>query len=344
MLARERLDAGALSYYSSGADAQITLRENVLAWQRIRLAPRMLVDVSERDFSVQLLGKRRPNPLVVAPMAYQKLAHPDGETALAQAAAETGAIYTLSTLASTSAADVAASSPTAPRWFQLYFLNDRKLTNEIVEAALESGYEAIVVTVDLPLLGLRESDVRGGFEIDLDIPALRGSETGAPLRFADIAHDDHDPTITWKDLEELASRVDVPVLVKGVLRPDDARRAVDHGAAGVIVSNHGGRQLDTVLPTAEALPPIVAEVGNEVDVLVDGGISRGTDVLKALALGAKAVLLGRPLLWGLAVGGQAGAQRVIELVLEDLDRSLALVGCPRAELVDRDILVSRDNA
>jgi 4-hydroxymandelate oxidase len=333
--ARERLEPGPLSYYASGAGAEITLRENVEAWERLRLAPRMLVGVETRDLSTTLLGRPRPHPLVTAPMAFMRLAHPDGELGLARAAAATGTPFTLATLANTSQEQLAAGGAETSRWFQVYVFRDRGVTDALVEAAAEHGFEALVLTVDLPVVGLRETDVTLGYELpaDMPIPALEGLNAGGGQTLA-ASLSVIDPGLRWSDLELLADGP-LPVIVKGVLRPDDARHAIDHGAAAVVVSNHGGRQLDTVLPTADALPPIVDEVGGEIDVLVDGGIRRGTDVLKAVALGARGVLVGRPLLWGLTVGGEAGARRVLELLLEDLDRSLALAGSPRlSDLVE----------
>jgi isopentenyl diphosphate isomerase/L-lactate dehydrogenase-like FMN-dependent dehydrogenase len=335
--AREVLEAGPLSYYASGAGAELTLAENVAAWQRLRLAPRMLVGVEQRDLSTTLLGRRRPHPLIVAPMAYQRLAHADGEPAHARAAASTRTPFTLSTFATASQEEVAAAAPDATRWFQLYVFRDRGLSDGLVQAAAEHGYEAIVVTVDLPVLGLREADIALGYMLPLELPvptveAAAGARTTIAETTMLI-----DPGLTWADVERLADGP-LPVVVKGVLRPDDARRAIDHGAAAIVVSNHGGRQLDTVLPTAEALPPIVEEVGGEVDLIVDGGIRRGIDVFKAIALGARAVMVGRPSLWGLACGGEEGAARVLQLLIDDLDRTLALMGTPVLSRVDRDAL------
>jgi isopentenyl diphosphate isomerase/L-lactate dehydrogenase-like FMN-dependent dehydrogenase len=336
--ARELLAPGPLSYYASGAGAQITLRENVEAWEGLRLAPRMLVGVAERDLSTTLLGRTLPHPLITAPMAYMRLAHPDGELGLLRASAATETTFTLATLATASQDEVAVEAPDAPRWFQLYVFRDRGISRALVQGAAEHGFEALVVTVDLPVIGLREADVALGetLPLDLPIPALDAAGRSEPVTIAESVSL-VDPSLTWEDVEELADGP-LPVIVKGILRPDDARLAVEHGAAAVVVSNHGGRQLDTTLTTAGALAPIVEEVGGEVDVLVDGGIRRGTDVVKAIALGARGVLVGRPLLWGLALGGEEGARRVLELLLEDLDRSLALIGSPNLSSLGRDFL------
>ena len=277
------------------------------------------------------------SPIPWSRRRWHELAHPDGEIGLARAAAATGTTFTLATLATTSQADLAAGAGAGPRWFQLYVFRDRGVTRALVEGAVEHGFEALVVTVDLPVIGLREADVALGEALPPDLPIPAVEATGGSVRTVAETTDLVDPALTWSDVEELADGP-LPVIVKGILRPDDARRAIDHGAAAIVVSNHGGRQLDTTLPTAEALPPIVDEVGGEIEVLVDGGIRRSTDVLKAIALGARAVMVGRPLLWGLAVGGEEGARRVLELLLEDLDRSLALLGAPKLSELGPDFL------
>ena len=331
------LDEVAHGYFSGGAADEITMRDNVTAWARFALRPRMLVGVGDRDAGVTVLGRRRPHPVIIAPMAYQKLAHPDGELAMAAAAAATGATICLSTLATTGVPELALSAPDASRWFQLYVFRDRGVSRELVAEAVEHAYEALVVTVDVPVRGFRERDLRSGSELSpvRALPAsARGDVTMTPADFSALI----DPALNWKDIEELAADSQLPVLVKGILTPEDARMAVEHGARGVIVSNHGGRQLDTVVSGADALAAVVDAVGDLLDVLVDGGIRRGTDVIKALALGARAVLIGRPLIWGLAVGGAEGAQRVLEIVLEELDRGLALAGAPRADELDRSFV------
>ena len=329
------LGEGAHGYFAGGAGDEITLRDNDASWSRIRLAPRVLVDVSERDASVTLLGRRRAHPVVVAPMAYQRHAHPDGELATAAAAAATDSLYVLSSQTTTSPRDVAASVPDAQRWFQLYVFRDRKLSYDLVAEARECGYEALVLTVDFPVAGWRERDRRTGFAVTHPVAINpQGRAMTTEELFAQ-----HDPSLTWDDIASFAEAAGMPLVLKGILRPDDAVRAVDAGAAGIVVSNHGGRQLDTVLAGADALPAIVDAVGERLDILVDGGIRRGWDVAKALALGADAVLLGRPLLWGLARGGQAGAQAVLEQILAELDNTLALLGCPNARDLDASYLV-----
>jgi 4-hydroxymandelate oxidase len=329
--AAELLDPGPHGYYAGGACDELTLRANVEAWQRITIRPRVLVDVSERDLGTTVLGRRRPHPVFVAPTAYHGLAHPDGERATACAAAEASAVFCLSSLATAGPADVAEAAPAGERWLQLYVFRDRGVSDELVRAAAAHGYEAIVVTVDLPVLGIRDRDVRSQYAIPdaIAAPSIGAMGRRGAFSMLDIG-ELIDPSLTWADIEALVERSELPVLVKGVLTPEDARLAAEHGVAGVVVSNHGGRQLDTVPAGAEALPAIAGAVGDRVDVLVDGGVRRGTDVLKALALGARAVMVGRPVIWGLAVGGEAGARAVLDLLVAEFDIALALAGVPGA--------------
>ena len=334
--AAEVLPPGPHGYFAGGAGDEITLRDNVAAWRRLALRPRVMVDCAEPDPSTTVLGRPHRHPLIVAPTAFHALATPEAEAATARGAAATDTVFCLSTLASTSVVELAERARTARRWFQVYVFKDRAVTSAMVAAAVEHGYEALVLTVDVPVFGTRERDLRSGFALgdaaampNLRAAGARGTTTlqelGALL----------DPSLTWDDVGRFASDSGLPVVVKGVLTPEDARRAVDSGAAGIVVSNHGGRQLDTVLSGADALPAVVEEAGDELDVLVDGGIRRGTDVLKALALGARAVLIGRPVLWGLAVGGEQGVARVLELLLGEIDTALMLAGAPRAAELDR---------
>lgn len=324
----------AWDYYVGGAGDESTLRANVAAWQAIRLRQRVLVDVSQRDVSTTLLGRRRPTPFVISPMAYQGELHEGGEPEMARGAGLVGAPYCLSTLATSTLTEVAEGAPGADRWFQLYVLRDRGIVRAMLDEAVATGFEAIVVTADLPVLGVRDRDRRSGFAV----PAARTMVSTAAGTQGELRPDEFarliDASLTWDDLAELVDSCPIPVLIKGVLDADDARRAVRTGVAGIIVSNHGGRQLDTVLPSAEALPAVVAAVrdtGARVDIIVDGGVRRGTDVVKALALGAAAVGVGRPCAAGLAVGGAAGVRRVLELLVEELHVALALTGVPRAE-------------
>jgi isopentenyl diphosphate isomerase/L-lactate dehydrogenase-like FMN-dependent dehydrogenase len=327
--AEAKLSPGPLAYFAAGAGDEWTLRENVAAYRRWTLRPRVLRDVTSIDPRSTVLGTEIAFPILVAPMAYQRHAHPDGECAMAQAAAEAGTIMCLSTMATSTVADVCASAPDAPRWFQLYVFRDEGVTRTIVEDAVEAGFEALVLTVDAPYFGRRERDLRTGWLIPDDpaVPALAAAlgsmrESSVTEHFELVS-----PSLSWKDVERLAAESGLPVLVKGVHTAEDAVLAAEHGAAGVVVSNHGGRQLDGVAASIDVLPEVVEAVGAEVEVLVDGGIRRGTDVAIALALGARAVLVGRPALWGLAVDGAAGARRVLELLRDELVLALGLLGC-----------------
>ena len=339
--AADLLEAGPLGYFAGGAGDELTLRNNVEAWRRTSIRPRVLVDVSERDLRTTVLGRERPHPIIVAPTAYHRLADPEGEEATARAAGETRSVFCLSSLATAGPAEVAEAAPSGERWLQLYVFRDRGVSDELVRAASEHGYEAIVVTVDMPVLGIRERDVRTQYAIPdaLAAPSVGAMGREGAFSMLDIG-DLIDPSLTWSDVERFAERSELPVLVKGILAPEDARLAAEHGVAGVVVSNHGGRQLDTVLTGADALPAVADAVGDRIDVLVDGGIRRGTDVLKALALGAKAVMVGRPVIWGLAVDGEAGARAVLELLVTEFDVALALAGVPRAAALGPDCLES----
>ena len=334
--AAEIMPPGPHGYYAGGAGDEITLRDNVAAWQRLALRPRMMVDCGKRDPSTTVLGRRQSHPVIVAPTAFHALATPEGEGATARGAAATDTPFCLSSLSTTGVAELATRAPATRRWFQVYVFKDRAVTEEMVAAAVEHGCEALVLTVDLPVFGTRQRDMRSGFVLDdaTAIPNLVAAGARGTLSLQELGAL-FDPSLTWDDVASFAADSGLPVLVKGVLTAEDARHAIDSGAAGVVVSNHGGRQLDTVLSGADALQAVVDEAADELDVLVDGGIRRGTDVIKALALGARAVLVGRPVLWGLAVGGEAGVRRVLELLLAELDTALALAGAPRAAELDR---------
>jgi isopentenyl diphosphate isomerase/L-lactate dehydrogenase-like FMN-dependent dehydrogenase len=336
-LAEASLPSGPLGYYAGGAADERTLQDNVAAWSRRRLRPRVLVDVSTVSTATTILGTEVSTPVLVAPTALQRMAHPDGEPGMARAAAAAGSLMVLSTLCTSTPAEVAAAAPGAPRWMQLYVTRDRSVSHALVDAALEAGFGAIVVTVDAPVPGRRERDHRTGFTVpsDLDMPAV----TAALGRSAGVTVEDFfsvvDPSVTWRELEAFAGDCALPVLVKGIQTAEDAALACEHGAAGVVVSNHGGRQLDGVSATADMLPEIVEAVGGRLEVIVDGGIRRGTDVAVALALGARAVLVGRPALWGLVAGGETGARDVIELLTAELANALALLGCTSPAEVTR---------
>jgi isopentenyl diphosphate isomerase/L-lactate dehydrogenase-like FMN-dependent dehydrogenase len=326
-LAREKLDAGAYGYFAGGAGDEHTLRENAAAFTRWQLRPRVLVDVGEVSTATTVLGTEISLPLLVAPTALHRLAHPEGELATARAAAAAGTIMCLSTLASITPAEAAAAAPGAPQWFQLYWSQDRGFTKELVESVAEAGFRALVLTVDLPVAGRRERDVRAAFALPDDLPL-----PNLPVRLQ--REDFHralgvivDPRLTWRDLEWLREVCPLPLVVKGVLTAEDAILAAEHGAAGVIVSNHGGRQLDGVPATLDVLPEVAEAVGERVEVLFDGGITRGVHVLEALALGARAACVGRAVIWGLAAAGEEGVLQVLELLREEVESGLTLLGC-----------------
>ncbi len=335
--ARRVLDDAIWAYFSGGAADEITLRANVQAWQTIELVPRVMRPLSGGHTRVSLLGREWPHPILVAPMAYQRLAHPHAEQATALAAAALGAGLVLSTQASTLLEDVARTilpeAGRGPLWFQLYLLPDRCFMKTLVQRAEAAGFEALVLTVDAPVQGARDRERRAGFRRPADITAInltgRIAPTPRSLRpeqsklFDDLMT--HAPT--WDDIAWLRSITRLPVLIKGVVHPLDARQALDCGAAGLIVSNHGGRTLDTMPATAALLPRVVQAVAGDAPVLVDGGIRRGTDVLKALALGASAVLVGRPVLHGLANAGATGVAHVLRLLRDELEIAMALTGC-----------------
>ena len=338
--AAEALERGPFDYIAGGAGSESTMRANREAFERRRLRPRMLRGNRERELAVEVLGTRAPSPFLLAPVGVLSIAHEDGELAVARASAATGVPLILSSAASHSIEHVAEAMGNALRWFQLYWVNDREIAASFVRRAEAAQYGAIVVTLDTPVLGWRERDLRNAY-----LPFIRGE--GCAQFFSDpvfrtrLEHPpEEDPLaaaaamlatfpnldLTWEDLDWLRGLTDLPIVVKGVLTAEDARLALEHGADGISVSNHGGRQVDGAVAALDALVEVRAEVGPEVCVLMDGGIRRGADVLKALALGADAVLLGRPYAYGLAVGGQEGVEAVIRHLIADTDLTLALLG------------------
>ena len=332
--ARRRLDPAVYDFYAGGAGDEVTLRANETAFARISLVPRVLTGHRARDLGVDLLGSRADLPVLVAPTAFHRLAHPEGELATAQAVAKAGSIMIVSMASTVAIEQVAAAG--APLWFQLYIQPDLAFTEAIVRRAEGAGCAALVVSVDSPVFGRRERDVRNGFR---ELPPgmccenLRDpADGGQPRRIS------FSPDLSWADIRWLRERTALPIVLKGIAHPDDARLAVDDGADAIIVSNHGGRQLDTMPAAIELLPPIAAAVGGRVPLLLDGGIRRGTDVVKALALGAVAVAVGRPVLWGLAVAGAHGVLQVLQTLQSELDSTLALCGCGSPADVTRDLV------
>ena len=327
-LASERLEPGVLGYFAGGAGDEETLRENREAWRRWRLVPRVLTDVSEVTTRSEVLGGPVSAPILVAPTAFHRLLHPEGELATASAAAAAGTVFCHSTLATVPPAEVAAGAPPGRRWFQLYCFEDEGVTRALREQAVAAGYEALVLTVDAPPAGNRERDFHTGFAVpaELRVPALDAACGPGREYTMQETFDLMDRSLDWDDLADLVAEAGLPVIVKGIVAADDAALAVQRGAAAIVVSNHGGRQLDRGLATAEALTEVVDAVEGRVPVLVDGGIRRGVDVALALALGAEAVLVGRPALWGLTLAGQAGVRRVLELLTAELALALTLCG------------------
>ena len=344
--ARTVLDDNAWAYFSGAAADGITQRANRSAWDGITLLPRVLQPLAGGHTRVQLLGRTLAHPLLVAPVAYQRLAHPDGELATALAAAAQGAGMVLSTQSSTRmeliAKAVLGDAQRGPLWFQLYLQPDRGITRELVERAELAGYEALVLTVDAPVNGARDAERRAGFRLPpgvsavnlpLPAPAAPGVDQ-APLFQGLLAN-----APTWRDVEWLQSITRLPLVLKGILHPADARQAAALGVAAVIVSNHGGRTLDTAPATAVMLPAIADAVGEQLPLLVDGGIRRGTDVLKAMALGARAVLVGRPVAWGLANAGAVGVAHVLRLLQDELEIAMALCGVATLDRIPPDVLL-----
>jgi isopentenyl diphosphate isomerase/L-lactate dehydrogenase-like FMN-dependent dehydrogenase len=328
-LAAEKLERGPLGYFAGGAGDELTLRENVSAWGHWRLRPRVLTDVHEVSTATEVLGGPMSMPILVAPVAYQRMAHPEGEAEMARGVAEAGTAMCLSTLSNTRPADVAAAAPQGRHLFQLYAFDDPGVTRALIDEAVDSGFEALLVTVDAPPGGNRERDRRNGFTmpIELGTPGLTAATGGKQALSIEEVFAQMNHSLNWADVADLASECGVPVFVKGLLTAEDAELALDHGAAGVVVSNHGGRQLDRALATADALPEVADALDGRATLLVDGGIRRGVDVATALALGADAVLVGRPALWGLACAGREGVAQILGLLREELELALALLGC-----------------
>ncbi|KAI1301705.1 Hydroxyacid oxidase 1 [Halotydeus destructor] len=330
------MDKATCEYYRSGANSEHTLKDNVDAFQRLRIRPRYLSrDVSVRDLSTTFLGTKVPFPIGVAPSA----------------CAELGAIMILSTYSTTTLEEVAEATPESTKWFQLYIFKDREVTRSIIRRAEKAGFKAIVVTVDAPFLGSRLADVRNKFALPAHLTvanlkeemleALKapGAQASGRAGYASLPFD---ASLTWKDIDWICEQTKLPVVVKGVLTAEDAVLAVEHKASAIIVSNHGGRQLDGVPATIEALPEVVQAVGDRCEVYVDGGFREGTDVLKALALGARGVFVGRPALWGLSHSGKDGVKQVLEILSKEFDYALALSGCCELSHLKREFVAHRD--
>lgn len=346
--AAERLARAVYDYYAGGAEDEATLRANRQAFARYMLRPRVLVDVSRIDPRVRVLDDEIAFPVMLAPTAFQRLAHTEGELATARAAAEAGTVFLASTLSTYPIEEIVAAAPEAAGvWFQLYVFRDRGITQELVRRAEAAGCRAICLTASVPVQGNRERDAANRFAlpVGVEMANFRGLRQatfpeGRGSGLLAFIQSEFDPSLTWDAVAWLRSVTSLPVVVKGVMTPSDARLAVEHGAAGVIVSNHGGRQLDGSEATLRALPRVAEAVADRVPVLMDGGVRRGTDVVKALLLGARAVLIGRPYLWGLAVDGQAGVAHVLQILREEVVRTLALLGAPTVDRLEGDQIVA----
>jgi lactate 2-monooxygenase len=350
--AREVLDDKAFAYVDGSASSERTADANRAAFDRWRLVPRMMRDVSERDLSIELLGRRIPAPMLVAPIGVLGIVHDEAEVAVARAASSLGVPHVLSTVSSYSMDEVAEAAGDGPRWFQLYWPTENDLADSLIQRAADAGYEAVMVTLDTRLLAWRPRDLATAY-----LPFLHGKglanyrtdpvfnagidenaedpEQAAIMRWVSVFAD---PSQTVADLAQLIERSPIPVLVKGIQHPDDARAAIDAGVAGMVVSNHGGRQVDNAIGSLEALPGVVAEVHGEVPVLFDSGIRSGADIAVAVALGADAALIGRPYVWGLAVDGEEGVRHVLRCLLADFDLTVALAGATTCAELTRDLL------
>jgi isopentenyl diphosphate isomerase/L-lactate dehydrogenase-like FMN-dependent dehydrogenase len=342
-LAREKIQPDDFDFIQGAATDEITVRRTRAVLDSIMMRPRMMVDVSQRDLSTTVLGQRISFPVMLDPAGNHSVAHPDAELATARAAGQAGTIMVLSAQASRTLEDVAQAA-TGPIWFQQYFFKDKGLTLEMTRRAEEAGYSAICVTLDAKIKPKRERNIRNNYVgnpspnyVDLE---LEKSNWAFGLDAPAGANDIRDVATTWPDLDWLASNTRLPVVTKGIMTAEDGKLSADHGARGVIVSNHGGRYLDTTLATIEVLPGVVDAVNGAAEVYMDGGIRRGSDIFKALALGARSVLIGRPMFWGLAVNGEAGLQSVLNILRDELDATMGMCGCTTVESIDRDTLVT----
>ena len=335
-LARERMARPAYEYVAGGSWDELTLAENVEAWRQQRFVPRVLTGVRAVDVRGTFLGRPATLPVAMAPMAAQAMAHPDGEVEAVRACAAAGVPYCLSTSSSRTLEDVAAAAPDAERWFQLYLVDSAAYSRTLVERATDAGYRCIVLTVDLPVLGYRERDRRAGFEMP-PLPHVDTAMADRRTRYGGLEQQ-HELALSWETVERIRGWTPLPVILKGVMAPEDARIAVEAGIAGICVSNHGARQLDRSLATADALPGIVDAVAGRTEVWVDGGIRRGLDILTAIALGATGVMVGRPLYWALATAGASGIERALAILAEETTLGLAILGAPSLAVLDESFL------
>ncbi|XP_055590837.1 2-Hydroxyacid oxidase 1-like [Uranotaenia lowii] len=336
--ARKIVPRNALNYYQRGATDEVTLGLNRKSFNNIRILPRVLQSHSKRDMTVKLFGQQYSMPIGISPTAMQRMAHPDGEVASAKAAASRNTLFALSTLSTSSLEEVSEATPKVPKWFQLYIFKDRKITEKLVRRAEKAGYQAIALTVDAPTLGLRRASLREHFSLPphLKLAHLESSFNGTRITEQYINEELLDQNLSWSDVKRLVKFTKLPVIAKGILTKADAMAAVEAGVHGIWVSNHGGRQLDSVPSTIEALPEIAAAVRDSTIVIFDGGVTAGTDVFKALALGADMVMFGKPTLWGLAVDGQQGVENVLDILRKELDFVMLLAGCNTIADITKD--------
>ncbi|WP_223590507.1 lactate 2-monooxygenase [Neobacillus bataviensis] len=350
--AKALLDAKPYYYVAASAGAEITAKQNNKAFEKWQIVPRMLCDTSKRDISIELFGKKLPYPLLLAPVGVQSIVHPEGELASARGAAAMNVPFIASTASTYSLENIASEAGQGERWFQLYWSNDREIAASMVKRAEAASYSAIVITLDTPMMAWREKDIEHAYLPFLEAKGI-GNYLEDPVFCSRLERSPQEdmksaitlwsrvfgnPTLTWKDLEFIKSQTSLPILLKGILHPDDAKLAVEHGVDGIIVSNHGGRQVDGAITAIDALPEIVDAVKGEIPVLLDSGIRRGSDMIKALALGAKAVLIGRPFMYGLALAGEDGVKQVLRNLLADFDLTLALSGKRSVDELNRDLL------
>ena len=350
--AKELLDAKPYYYVAASAGAEVTATQNNRAFDQWQIVPRMLRDTSTRDLSTELFGKKLGYPLLLAPVGVQSIVHPDGELATARAAAAMDVPLVASTASTYSLEKIADTMGNSPRWYQLYWSGDHEIAASMVKRAEAAGYDAIVITLDTPMMAWREKDIEHAYLPFLEAQGI-GNYLEDPVfcsRLDCPPHEDMrsaimlwasifgNPSLTWADLEFIKKQTTLPILLKGILHPDDARLAVEHGMDGIIVSNHGGRQVDGAIPAIDALPEIIEAVDGRIPVLMDSGIRRGSDIVKALSLGAKAVLIGRPYMYGLALAGEEGVKQVLRNLIADFDLTLALCGQRSVQELNRDLL------